>query len=155
MDTANRNRCCLACLLNDPNDPWTHCFQNRLPPCLVWVFRFSVFIPGALMFCVFLCRVTDIKTLLSQHWETRRNCLRRKNVAQFCNNQNSRDGRCVCVQCPFLSPSIMKNLPNDLIPDPLFQRSHGILTTCSSCPTSSEFDTHTHTHAHSRPSVFV
>lgn len=102
------------------------------------------------MFCVFLCRVTDIKTLLSQHWETRRNCLRRKNVAQFCNNQNSRDGRCVCVQCPFLSPSIMKNLPNDLIPDPLFQRSHGILTTCSSCPTSSEFDTHTHTHAHSR-----
>lgn len=77
--------------------------------------------------CFLVICISDIKTLLSQLWGTRRNCHRRRDVAQFCSSPNYRDGRCVCVSCFFFClPAITKYLPNDLIPDPLFERSHGI-----------------------------
>ncbi len=58
-------------------------------------------------------------------------------------------GVCVCVYILplFLSPSVTKDLPNDLIPDPLFERSCGIFDNLFQL---SHFIiillTHTHTH---------
>ena len=48
------------------------------------------------LLCLYLC-VSDINTSSSQPWETRRNCQQRRDVAQFCNSPNSKDGRWVCV----------------------------------------------------------
>lgn len=127
----NRNRCCLADLPYDPTDIWTHCSERRGVTmsllslalknilCLhFWCFLF-------VFFCLFLW-ILGTKILSSQLLETRRNWHQRRDVAQFCNSPNFRDGRCVCMWvCACLSYSVsvdIKDLVHDLITDSLFER---------------------------------
>lgn len=81
--------------------------EKRRCHIVLWKFGTLRSLVSTCVIFLYFFPVSDIKTLWSQLWETRRNYHQRRDATQFCSSPNSRAGRCVCVcTCLYLSPSI-------------------------------------------------
>ena len=108
------------------------------------------------LLCLYFC-VSDINTSSSQPWETRRNCQQRRDVAQFCNSPNSKDGRwvCVCVSvchASFSVPINNKRFAKWLNPWPAIPKIPWNLWQLVPAVPPHHHSAHTHTHTHSSSS---